>query len=115
MTDTENGGGFSRRDMLKRSAVVGGAVLWTTPVVQSLASPAFAAGTGCKLVLLLDPDGNSATDPCFILAEGEASPTCCECLMDDTVTQSQVLQCAPVCFPITFNVTDRTGDEVPCS
>jgi hypothetical protein len=37
--------GPSRRDMLRRSALVGGAVLWTTPVVQSLASPAFAGSS----------------------------------------------------------------------
>ena len=39
----EGVGGLDRRTMLKRSAVVGGALVWTTPVVQSLASPAFAA------------------------------------------------------------------------
>lgn len=35
----------SRRDMLRRSALVGGSLVWATPVVQSLASPAFAAGS----------------------------------------------------------------------
>ena len=35
-------GGMDRRQLLKRSAVVGGALVWTTPVVQSIASPAFA-------------------------------------------------------------------------
>ena len=36
---------LSRRAMLRRGAVVGGALVWATPVVQSIASPAFAAGT----------------------------------------------------------------------
>jgi hypothetical protein len=34
--------GISRRDLLRRGAVVGG-VLWAAPVIQSLRSPAFAA------------------------------------------------------------------------
>lgn len=38
-------GGLDRRTLLKRSAVVGGAAVWATPVVQSLARPAFAAGS----------------------------------------------------------------------
>ena len=42
--ETPQQGGLSRRDMLKRSAVVGGALVWTTPAVQSL-MPAAHAGT----------------------------------------------------------------------
>lgn len=34
--------GISRRDLLRRGAVVGGTVLWATPVIQSLGSKAFA-------------------------------------------------------------------------
>ncbi len=37
--------GLDRRTLLRRSAVVGGALVWATPVVQSIASPAFAAGS----------------------------------------------------------------------
>lgn len=36
--------GISRRDLLKRGAVVG-ALAWATPVVTNFASPAFASGT----------------------------------------------------------------------
>ncbi|MGH9247601.1 MAG: hypothetical protein ACRD29_25490 [Acidimicrobiales bacterium] len=35
--------GISRRQLIKRGALVGGAVIWVTPVVQSFTSPAFAA------------------------------------------------------------------------
>lgn len=35
--------GFDRRTLLKRSAVAGGALVWATPIVQSIGSPAFAA------------------------------------------------------------------------
>jgi len=36
--------GINRRTLLKRSAVVGGALVWAAPAVQTLAKPAFAAG-----------------------------------------------------------------------
>src|SRR5687767_6787039 len=38
-------GGIDRRSLLRRSAVVSGVVVWTTPVVQTVMSPAFAAGS----------------------------------------------------------------------
>jgi hypothetical protein len=37
--------GLSRRDMLRRSALVGGTVVWMAPAVQTLAAPAFANGS----------------------------------------------------------------------
>jgi hypothetical protein len=43
MTDDTTGtSGLSRRDLIKRGAVVGG-VVWAAPVVSSMASPAFAS------------------------------------------------------------------------
>lgn len=48
MTDQTGPGddqNFSRRDMLRRSALLGGAVVWTTPLIQTLSSPAFANGS----------------------------------------------------------------------
>lgn len=35
--------GVSRREVMKRGAVLGGAMMWATPVVQTMARPAFAA------------------------------------------------------------------------
>lgn len=47
MTET-NDVGVGRRDLLKRTALIGGAVVWTTPVVQSLGGTALATmGSGC--------------------------------------------------------------------
>ncbi|MCW2608388.1 MAG: hypothetical protein JWO60_3081 [Frankiales bacterium] len=43
-TNEENG--LSRRTALKRGAVIGGALVWTAPVVQTLAGPAFAQTAG---------------------------------------------------------------------
>jgi hypothetical protein len=37
--------GISRRTLLRRGAVVGGALVWSVPVVSTLAAPAAAAGT----------------------------------------------------------------------
>lgn len=42
ITTDEGTAGLDRRSLIKRSAVVGGALVWTTPVVQSIARPAFA-------------------------------------------------------------------------
>lgn len=37
--------GVTRRELIKRSAIVGGTVVWVAPLIQSLSSPAFAAGS----------------------------------------------------------------------
>jgi hypothetical protein len=37
--------GVTRRELIKRGAVVGGTVVWAAPVIQSLSSPAFAGST----------------------------------------------------------------------
>ena len=41
---TGTGGGLSRRALIRRGAIIGG-VVWAAPVVQSMTSPAFAAGS----------------------------------------------------------------------
>jgi hypothetical protein len=43
-------GELGRRDVLKRAALVGGATVWVTPVIQSLSGPAWAATTGSTAV-----------------------------------------------------------------
>ncbi len=44
MTDKNSRSGISRRDVIRRGAIIGG-VAWSAPIVQSLTSPAFAAGS----------------------------------------------------------------------
>jgi hypothetical protein len=39
--------GISRRELLKRGAVVGGTMVWAVPVLQSLAPPAYAQYATC--------------------------------------------------------------------
>lgn len=41
--------GLGRRALIKRGALLGGALVWATPVVQSFAAPAFAAESGSAL------------------------------------------------------------------
>lgn len=58
--DEQTSTGVTRRDVMKRGAALGGAVIWATPVVQSFAArPAFATeengdnGTGKKKIWLI--------------------------------------------------------------
>ena len=57
--------GFTRRDALRRGAAVGGALIWTVPVVQSMSGTAVAA-TGSVDVEGTktgnQPDGKGAKD-----------------------------------------------------
>lgn len=64
-------GELDRRAVLRRGAVLGGALMWSTPVVQSLASPAFAAGSPlCQTRV--------ETEDCTLVYED--SPDCCACV-----------------------------------
>jgi hypothetical protein len=54
MTDELETTGMDRRQLLRRGALVGGAVVWATPVVQSLSPAAYAAGSP------FDDGGNGA-------------------------------------------------------
>ena len=59
MADEENApAGLSRRSVLKRGAVVGGAVVWTVPIVESITHKAAAASpvTPLKKVTITDED-----------------------------------------------------------
>jgi hypothetical protein len=91
MSDIEQGG-VSRRDLMKRSAVIGGALVWATPVVQSVTAPAFA-GTpgedGCpegkvthRFKFQVDEDncenGNNVGGGCSFPGWDEAEPGDCD-------------------------------------
>jgi hypothetical protein len=61
--------GLSRRDVLRRSALVGGTMVWMAPAVQTLATPAFAAGSPvpgeqcvCTFFLKYDPSESTGGD-----------------------------------------------------
>jgi hypothetical protein len=44
MNEIPDGAGPGRRTVLKRTALIGGTMVWSTPVVQSIAAPALAVG-----------------------------------------------------------------------
>lgn len=71
---------LGRRELLKRSALVGGALVWTVPAVQTLASPAFAiaspAGGGCRYSFNCRCD-NGATSGFFCFTYESSDPAKC--------------------------------------
>lgn len=68
----------TRRDVLRRSALVGGALAWTVPGVQTLAAPAFASGSPagedppCLYTAFVKYDLGSG----FSGSEGDGNDTC---------------------------------------
>lgn len=78
--DDPGSGGLDRRAVLRRGAILGGALVWTVPAVQTLAGPAFAAGTGCAAKLTLetkDAQGNTVVCATVTFQESDA---CCDCI-----------------------------------
>lgn len=68
--------GFNRRALLQRTAIVGGAMVWTLPIVQSVGSKAFAAaGSRCIGYLTVNP----APGICFRIAKLAYPEGCCDC------------------------------------
>lgn len=65
--------GLGRRDLLKRGAILGGAVVWTAPAIQTLAGPAYANGS---------PPVGETCDAQICLSSSPASPCVPVCLDD---------------------------------
>jgi hypothetical protein len=96
-TVTESGG-LSRRDVLRRSALVGGTMVWMAPAVQTLATPAFADGSPvpgdqclCTFFLKFDPaesTGNGYINGFTNIEAGPHLPTCDPNGADAAVTPS---------------------------
>jgi len=102
---------LGRRDVLKRGAILGGAVVWTTPVVQSLAGPAFAAsspaGENCEFDVIIVVNGVEVCE--HVVAN---TPECCAAIdsanAEDNPTlrfMAQVAALATVCSPATGGST----------
>ena len=75
----DKSGGMDRREFLRRSAIVGGTVAWMTPVIQSLAPPAYAhsvsPATNCCCQCIKTSDGSHTK--CSILGEHITSDAAC--------------------------------------
>jgi hypothetical protein len=109
-------GGVSRRDLMKRGVVVGGTLVWATPVVQSLATPAFAGtppDSGCpethefvRLKLEVNEDGSITV---YNGPIGKGGPQCDWPEFDaapagaiDHITKTELVD-GGLCMKITFD------------
>lgn len=80
----ERGEGLDRRAVLRRGAVLGGALVWTTPAVQTIAGPAFAAGTPrCSTRLQGEVRYRNGTSQCVEVVY-DPTETCCSCISGRT-------------------------------
>lgn len=110
MEESDHGtaGQVDRRTVLRRAAVTGGALVWTAPVVQSLASPAFAAGSPLC-------DVRVDTGDCVITYQD--SPDCCACIEShsDLSLPDAVAACAAdgVCAELTRVCGEQDRDHPP--
>ena len=79
--------GMTRRDLIRRGAIVGGTLLWVAPAIQSMAPKAFAQEAAPGSVLcracrtdIVDPDGPGSQPPTTVHTEFGATTACCNCL-----------------------------------
>lgn len=96
-------GGLDRRSVLKRGAILGGALVWTAPAVQTLAGPAFAAGSPPCCAKL----GGGVNGQCQTLLFREDAD-CCSCISEQgTILPAAILACTLLtrCVP-TGTTTD---------
>ncbi len=68
-------GGLNRRDVLRRGAILGGALVWTVPAVQTLSGPAFAAGSPCIGRFQYSDSRGSC-----LYVQYASDETCCDCV-----------------------------------
>lgn len=84
---TETTSGIDRRNVLRRGAILGGALVWTVPAVQTLSGAAFAAGSPlCEVTLTgtFDPPG-PLPKACYTIV-ANPTPACCQCVADQSAT-----------------------------
>ena len=67
--------GLDRRNVLRRGAILGGALVWTVPAVQTLSGAAFAAGSPLCDAVLTFTAGGVCTKIVFI-----PDSQCCACV-----------------------------------
>lgn len=74
--------GMTRRDLMRRGAIVGGTLLWVAPAIQSIGSKAYAQTTGsplcaaCLSATVQEPGEDPVTTHIIF------TPTtqCCDCI-----------------------------------
>jgi hypothetical protein len=103
--------GISRRTLMRRGAVLGGAV-WATPVIQSLAAPAFSqVYPQCEacLAAVFDPDGPGGQPPIEQHVTLNPTPQCCACIAAGGGGIGAVVLCA-----VTGDCTINSFGSGPC-
>jgi hypothetical protein len=105
-TYEEERSGPNRRDVLRRGAILGGAMVWTVPVVQTFGGAAFAA-TGTPPC---SPDEIQVNDPtsgaCVTKFTLAATPQCCDCIASHPDPALGAVLC--------FGSGDCSGSPTPC-
>ena len=75
--------GLDRRSVLRRGAVLGGALVWTAPAVQTIAGPAFASGSPrCTAEVEASYtyyEGRVKKTGCVVYRFGDTTE-CCDCI-----------------------------------
>jgi hypothetical protein len=108
-------GGITRRGLMKRGALLGGAVVWATPVIQSLTTSAHAqASPLCSACLsaTTDPDGPGGNPPTSEHVTFTPTPQCCNCIAGFGGGVVGVL----VCAVLTGDCSGVTGPNPgPCT
>lgn len=101
-------GGISRRDLVRRGAVVGGTLLWAAPVIQSLGPAAYAHTVGspvfgcCECTSCPTPSTRRCTsNGCFTQVE------CNNFCAQNNCTGPSTTHCGP--NPITCNPPGAPG------
>lgn len=74
--DEGQSSGLDRRSVLKRGAVLGGGLIWTVPAVQTIAGPAFAAGSPRCYARL---EGEATGNDCVSIVYADTAD-CCDCI-----------------------------------
>ena len=82
--EEQGAGGLDRRSVLRRGAILGGALVWTAPAVQTIAGPAFATGTPrCSTRLEGEVVYSDGSSECVAVVYDDTD-ACCSCIAEKT-------------------------------
>jgi hypothetical protein len=90
--------GLSRRDLLRRGAIVGGTLLWVAPAIQSIAPPAFGQEAG---------PGTPQHFCCFCSQPSRRGLNPFQCLFNGFPPTDQ--QCAEFCSNLGYSAHQHCG------
>jgi hypothetical protein len=101
----------SRREILRRGAVVGGSVIWATPLIQSLMPPAYAQYAMCGCCYCWNGDRqNPTSDACNDNGATGALGDPDEC---QTFCENQGYTSSEQCSATTSCICNRFGGQQP--